>query len=50
MHCAEGVDAFARREVETLDSEGALDSRTALVHGVGLTPAGVDLVRRRRAS
>lgn len=50
VHCAEGVDAFARREVETLDSEGALDSRTALVHGVGLTPAGVDLVRRRRAS
>jgi len=50
VHCAEGVDAPARREIDTLDAEGALDARTALVHGVGLTPDGVDLVRRRRAS
>ena len=50
VHCAEGVDASARGEVQTLDAEGALDSRTAIVHGVGLTPAGIDLVRRRRAS
>ena len=50
VHCAEGVDASARREVQTLDAAGALDSRTALVHAVGLTPAGIDLVRRRRAS
>jgi cytosine/adenosine deaminase-related metal-dependent hydrolase len=50
VHCGEGVDACARCEVQRLDAEGALDSRTAIVHGVGLTPAGIDLVRRRRAS
>jgi len=50
VHCGEGVDAGARSEVQRLDAEGALDARTAIVHGVGLTPAGIDLVRRRRAS
>ncbi len=33
-----------------LDELGALDERTAIVHGVGLTAAGVALMRRRRAS
>jgi cytosine/adenosine deaminase-related metal-dependent hydrolase len=50
IHCGEGVDAGARREVQALDAEGALDARTAIVHGVGLTPAGIDLMRRRGAS
>jgi cytosine/adenosine deaminase-related metal-dependent hydrolase len=50
VHCGEGVDASARRELQTLDRLGALDSRTAIVHGVGLNAAGVNLVRRRGAS
>ena len=50
VHCGEGIDAPARRELDTLDAEGALDSRTATVHAVGLTPAGIDLMRRRGAS
>jgi cytosine/adenosine deaminase-related metal-dependent hydrolase len=50
IHCGEGVDAEARREVEALDAAGALDSRTAIVHGVGLTRAGIELMRRRGAS
>ena len=50
IHCAEGIDAGARREVESLDAKGALDSRTAIVHGVGLTPSGIELVRRRGAA
>jgi cytosine/adenosine deaminase-related metal-dependent hydrolase len=50
IHCAEGTDAAARREVQALDALGALDERTAIVHGVGLTPAGLALLRRRRAS
>jgi cytosine/adenosine deaminase-related metal-dependent hydrolase len=50
VHCAEGVDADARREVEALDARGALDSRTAIVHGVGLTRAGIELMRRRGAA
>jgi len=50
VHCAEGTDARARREVETLDALGALDGRTAIVHGVGLTPASLALLRRRHAA
>jgi cytosine/adenosine deaminase-related metal-dependent hydrolase len=50
VHCAEGVDAVARREVHALDSLGALDRRTTIVHGVGLKREGLDLMRRRGAS
>jgi cytosine/adenosine deaminase-related metal-dependent hydrolase len=50
VHCAEGADAAARREVQTLDGLGALDQRTAIVHGVGITAAGLALMRQRRAS
>jgi cytosine/adenosine deaminase-related metal-dependent hydrolase len=50
VHCAEGVDAPARREVQALDALGSLDERTAIVHGVGITAAGLALMRRRRAS
>jgi len=50
VHCAEGVDAAARREVQALDACGALDQRTAIVHGVGLTGAGLAVMRRRGAS
>ena len=50
VHCAEGADAAARREVQALDALGALDQRTAIIHGVGLTGAGLALMRRRRAS
>ena len=49
-HCAEGVDAAARREVQALDALDALDQRTAIVHGVGLTGAGLAVMRRRGAS
>jgi cytosine/adenosine deaminase-related metal-dependent hydrolase len=50
VHCAEGADAMARRELQRLDELGALDERTAIVHGVGITAAGLALMRRRRAS
>jgi cytosine/adenosine deaminase-related metal-dependent hydrolase len=50
VHCAEGTDAAARGEVQALDELGALGERTAIVHGVGLTAAGIALMRRRRAS
>ena len=36
VHCAEGADAAARRELQALDDLGALDQRTAIVHGVGI--------------
>ena len=50
VHCAEGADATARRELQCLDELGALDQRTAIVHGVGITAAGLALMRQRRAS
>src|ERR1019366_690489 len=50
VHCAEGIDAAARREVQALDALGALDERTAIIHGVGITGAGLALMRRRRAT
>lgn len=50
VHCGEGSDAAARREVQALDTLGALDQRTAIIHGVGITGAGLALMRRRRAS
>jgi cytosine/adenosine deaminase-related metal-dependent hydrolase len=50
VHCAEGADAAARREVHALDGLGALDQRTAIVHGVGIKGDGLDLMRRRGAS
>ncbi|HXS94205.1 MAG TPA: amidohydrolase family protein [Candidatus Limnocylindrales bacterium] len=50
VHCAEGVDAAAGREVAGLDEAGALDSRTAIVHGVALRRASIELLRLRGAS
>ena len=49
VHCAEGTDAASRRELAALDKLGALDSRTAVVHGVALDRAGLALMQRRRA-
>lgn len=35
IHAAEGVDAAARAEVDTLQQRGCLSANTVLVHGVG---------------
>jgi len=50
VHGAEGCDAGARREIGELDEIGALDSRTAVVHGVGIGPRALDVMRRRGAA
>jgi cytosine/adenosine deaminase-related metal-dependent hydrolase len=50
VHCAEGTDRAARAELQALDELAALDARTVVVHGVGITGAGRELMRRRRAS
>jgi cytosine/adenosine deaminase-related metal-dependent hydrolase len=50
VHCAEGTDGAAAREVPALDSLGVLDQRTAIIHGVALNRHSLDLMRRRRAS
>ena len=50
IHLGEGTDASAAEEILHLHELGALDRRTVLVHAVGLTSAGWDLVRAAGAS
>ncbi|MEO8372077.1 MAG: amidohydrolase family protein [Candidatus Solibacter sp.] len=50
VHGAEGTDASARREIIDLDELGVLDSRTAVVHGVGIGPRALDVMRGRGAA
>jgi cytosine/adenosine deaminase-related metal-dependent hydrolase len=50
IHLAEGTDDVAARELDELDALGCLASNTVLVHGVGLTGAGVRLAIGRGAS
>ena len=44
IHLAEGTDEVAREELAQLDALGCLAANTVLVHGVGLTSAGVEQV------
>jgi cytosine/adenosine deaminase-related metal-dependent hydrolase len=50
VHCGEGTGAGARDELDTLDFGGALDERTAIIHGVAFGPKELDLMRQRGAS
>jgi hypothetical protein len=50
IHLGEGTDASAAGEIFRLHELGALDDRTVLVHAVGLTREGWDLVRAAGAS
>jgi cytosine/adenosine deaminase-related metal-dependent hydrolase len=50
IHLGEGTDASAAQEIFRLHELGALDRRTVLVHAVGLTREGWDLVRTAGAS
>lgn len=50
IHLGEGTDATASEEIFRLHALGALDRRTVLVHAVGLTPEGWNLVRASEAS
>ncbi len=50
VHACEGVDDLAHAELQALDQSGLLDEFAVLVHGLALDPAGVALLRERRAS
>lgn len=50
IHLAEGSDRRSADEIFALDRLGALDPRTVIVHGVGLTAPGRELLRRRGAA
>lgn len=50
IHLSEGTDPKSTEEIFALDRLGALDSRTVIVHGVGLDARGHALVRERGAA
>ena len=50
IHLGEGTDAESAAEIFLLEDLGALTSRTVLVHAVGLTADGWNLVRRAGAA
>ncbi len=50
IHLAEGSDRQSGDEIFQLDRLGVLDARTVIVHGVGLTARGRELLRRRGAA
>lgn len=45
IHLAEGVDEKSAAEIFELHRMGALDASTTIIHGIGLDPAGRDLLR-----
>lgn len=50
IHLAEGSDRRSGDEIFEFDRLGSLDSRTVIVHGVGLTERGHELRRQRGAA
>ena len=50
LHLAEGTDERSKDEIFALNRLGALDCRTVIVHGVGLTADGHALRRQKGAS
>jgi cytosine/adenosine deaminase-related metal-dependent hydrolase len=50
IHLGEGIDRESATEIFELDHRGLLDSRTVIVHGVGLDDAGHDLLIERGAA
>jgi cytosine/adenosine deaminase-related metal-dependent hydrolase len=50
IHLAEGTDERSRDEIFALDRLEALDCRTVIVHGIGLTAEGHALRRHKGAS
>jgi cytosine/adenosine deaminase-related metal-dependent hydrolase len=50
LHAAEGLDENSVGEIFALDRIQALDDRTVLVHGLGLTSKGISLLNRRGAA
>ena len=50
IHAGEGTDQRSRDEIFELDRMGVLDRRTVLVHGVGFSEAGHQLIDQRGGS
>ena len=50
LHVAEGLDEKSADEIFELDRIQALDDRTVLIHGLGLTTDGISLLNRRGAA
>ena len=50
IHAAEGVDAFARNEIDQLDKLGLLNANSVLVHGVAIGKNEIEKISRANAS
>jgi cytosine/adenosine deaminase-related metal-dependent hydrolase/ubiquinone/menaquinone biosynthesis C-methylase UbiE len=50
LHVAEGLDQKSAQEIFELDKMRLLDERTVLVHGLGLSPDGLSLLKERGAA
>ncbi|HYC71691.1 MAG TPA: amidohydrolase family protein [Opitutaceae bacterium] len=50
VHAAEGVDEQSRGEFATLDRQGLLAARTAIVHGLALGPAEFRIMQERNVA
>jgi cytosine/adenosine deaminase-related metal-dependent hydrolase len=50
VHAAEGCDAASSDEIDQLDKLGVLSSRTVLVHGVGIGPEGIRLLKQQKVA
>lgn len=50
IHAAEGVDQFAAREISTLKSQGLLNYKTVIVHGIAISKEDIEELEKSRAS
>jgi cytosine/adenosine deaminase-related metal-dependent hydrolase len=50
IHAAEGTDTCAAAEIQELERDGVLSSRTVLIHGVGIDCQSLEILVRRRVS
>ena len=50
IHAAEGTDEAASREIQTLQMAGALTSSTVLIHGVGIRPSDIQVLKNANTS
>ncbi len=50
IHAAEGIDEFARNEIDQLDKLGLLNANSVLVHGVAIGKNEIEMMSKASAS
>lgn len=49
IHLAEGIDEQSREEIFKFNEEGGLDGETVVIHGLGMSVKGIELLRESGA-